>query len=110
MHSGFNRSWTKNNLNGRVIDRVLQIVREAPGHQDPDRKFRIMVSGEHRCTLLTTAAELLPVSAHSPLAKLKGYDTKGMPVTHFRHSGFRVVGNMHAAACPVCKQAQAGVL
>ncbi|CAL5228580.1 g11739 [Coccomyxa viridis] len=45
VHSGFNRSWTKNNLNGRVIDRVLQIVREAPGHQDPDRKFRIMVSG-----------------------------------------------------------------
>ncbi len=57
MHSGFNRSWTKNNLNGRVIDRVLQIVKEALGHQDSDRKYRIMVSGEHHCTLSSTAAQ-----------------------------------------------------
>ena len=57
MHSGFNRSWTKNNLNGRVIDRVLQIVRErSPGRQHPEHLFRIMVSGEHRQTLLSTAA------------------------------------------------------
>ena len=49
MHSGFNSSWTKNNLNGRVVDRVLQIMRErSPANQHPDQPFRVMVSGEHR--------------------------------------------------------------
>ena len=56
VHSGFNRSWIKNNLNGRIIDRVLQIVKESPGHKPgPDHTFKIMVTGEHQHALLCSA-------------------------------------------------------
>ena len=66
MHSGFNSSWTKNNLNGRIIDRVLQIVRgRSSRHQHPDHPFRIMVSGERRRAFLSAAA-LWHVSATTP--------------------------------------------
>ena len=49
VHSGFNNSWTKNGLNCRIIDRVLQIIAEAPSyihpsHQD-EKPFVVLTAG-----------------------------------------------------------------
>ena len=49
VHSGFNNSWTKNGLNCRVIDRVLQIIAESqasirPSGQ-PEKPFVVLTTG-----------------------------------------------------------------
>ena len=49
VHSGFNNSWTKNGLNCRVIDRVLQIIAESqasihPSRQ-PEKPFVVLTTG-----------------------------------------------------------------
>ncbi|CAL5228579.1 g11737 [Coccomyxa viridis] len=45
VHSGFLKSWTRNAFNTRVIERVLQIIREAPSGKTPDNPFRVIVTG-----------------------------------------------------------------
>ena len=54
VHSGFNKAWTKNGLNCRVIDRVLQIIAESQASIHPPRQ------SEKPFVVLTTGIVMLP--------------------------------------------------
>ena len=45
MHSGFNKAWTKNGLNCRVIDRVLQIIAESQAWIKSEKPFVVLTTG-----------------------------------------------------------------
>ena len=49
VHSGFNNSWTKNGLNCRVVDRVLQIIAESQASihpsQQPEKPVVVLTTG-----------------------------------------------------------------
>ena len=45
VHSGFNKSWTTNGFNRRVVERVLQIIRDAHAGKTADDPYRVIITG-----------------------------------------------------------------
>ena len=45
VHSGFNKAWTKNGLNRRIIDRVLQIIAESQASIKSEKPFVVLTTG-----------------------------------------------------------------
>ena len=64
VHSGFLKSWTRNAFNSRVVERVLQISREAPSGKTPDDPFRVIITGA-ACVLRISFCKLNLIQTHA---------------------------------------------
>ena len=64
VHSGFNKSWTSKAFSRRVVDRVLQIIRDAPSTKTPDTPYRVIITGA--AYVLSIFVSKLRASTHMP--------------------------------------------